>query len=243
MKKVCILFLILAVFPVLGGTKEDMEKLQSDLRSLENKFTGFNLEIRDIKKRIEILESRLEAVSRSSQTADLRMDLDELKRKVDMLANQVDELKTSKFQDNSISTVPVEITKNGDLGKESPQAIYQSAYGEYLQGHFEMAVSEYQRFLSLYPEHPLAENSMYWIGESYYGMKKFPEAKSALLQTMEKYPKGGKYLSAKLKYALACYYTDDKINCKKLLQEMTVSAPTSQEAEIAKEKLKTLFPN
>jgi tol-pal system protein YbgF len=243
MKRLIILLLVLLVLPLFGGTKEDMEKLQSDLKSLENKFTGFNVELQDIKKRLEILEARLETVSRSSQTADMRMDLDDLARKVEMLMAEVNELKGSAGSYNPPPAGPAEIPKNTDPGKESPQSVYQSAYGEYLQGRYEMAVSEYQRFLSLYPDHPLAENSMYWIGESYYGLKKYEEAKSALLKTMEKYPKGAKFFSAKLKYALACYYAEDKATCRKLLQEITVSAPASQEAEIAKEKLKTLFPN
>jgi tol-pal system protein YbgF len=243
MKRLLAVLFILAVLPMLAGTKEDIEKIQSDLRALESKFGNITLEIQDIKKRLETVEARLESVSRASQTADVRLDLDELRRKLDKLSNDLEELKTAGTGVTPpVAAAAPEYQRTEEKPpQESPDVMYQDAYREYLQGHYELAVSGYNKFLELYPGHPLAENSMYWIGESYYGLKKFSEAKAALLKTMEKYPHGSKFLSAKLKLALACFHNGEKEDCRRLLKEITASAPSSQEAEIADEKLKALF--
>lgn len=241
MKRFFVLLLILLASSVFGGTREDMERLQAEIKALQSKFSGLGLELQDIRKRLENIESRLDAVSRSSQTADVRLDLDEIRRKVEALEIQLGEIRSARESDTYGSARP-QRAPDGEEAGETPDLIYKGAYAEYLQGHYENAVSEYQRFLSLYPDHPLAENCMYWIGESFYGMKKYEEAKGALKLTMEKYPKGAKRQAAKLKLALACYYLGEKAESKRLLQEIVSSGPGSPESEIAREKMKALFP-
>lgn len=241
MKRAIALLLVLWAFSAFGGTREDMERLQAEIKALESRFSGLGLELQDIRKRLENIESRLDAVSRSSQTADLRLDLDQLRRKMDALEIELGELRSRPVSEPQGTAQPPGPPDGGEP-KESPEEIYRGAYAEYLQGRYENAISEYQDFLSLYPGHPLAENCMYWIGESYYGMKKYEEAKGALKLTMEKYPKGAKHQAAKLKLALACYYLGEKADCRRLLQEIVSGAPGSPESDIAREKMKALFP-
>jgi len=239
MKRLLALLLSLCALSLSGGTKEDLERLQSELKALESRLTGLSLEMQDVRKRLEVLESRLDAVSRSSQTADLRVDLDELKRKVEALSSEVGDIRSNTVTESA----PQPPVSGGEPVKESPQDVYQGAYAEYIQGRYENAIAEYKRFMTLFPDHPLAENCLYWTGESYYGLKRYDEAKKSLLLAMERYPRGAKFLSAKLKYALACYNLGEKTECRKILGEIVSAAPASPESDVAREKLKTLFAN
>lgn len=244
MKRLFVIILLLFVLPASGGTKEDMERMQSEIRALEGKISGISLELQEMRKRLETLEVRLDAVSRSSQTADIRSDLDQLKREMEILENKLAELGQPALQQAPQTEVSPGAQKVPEAAvQETPQEIYQGAHSEYMQGRYQNAVSEFQRFINLFPANPLVENCMYWIGESYYGMKDYVEARKSLTLTMDKYPKGAKFMSAKLKLALTDFYLGEKDESRRLLQEIVSGAPLSPEAEVAKEKLKTLFPN
>lgn len=239
-----VILLLFFVLPAFGGTKEDMERMQSEIRALESKLTGFTFELEEMRKRLEFLDTRLEAVSRSSQTADIRADLDQLKSKLEAIESMV----ADRGHARPLQPAPPEIAPGSQKGTdaapgETPQQIYQGAHSEYIQGRYRNAVEEFQRFIALFPADPLVENCMYWTGESYYGMKDYGEAKKALSLTMEKYPKGAKFMSAKLKLALTNFHLGEKAESRRLLQEIVSAAPISPEADIAKEKLSTLFPD
>jgi tol-pal system protein YbgF len=242
MKKAIFTFALLACVISFAGTREDIEKLQKDLLLLQKKIDAVSAELLNLNKKLEILENRVDGLQRSSQTADIRVDLENLKIEVEKLNSAISEMKTVQSSafvntggDEQISSSP---SKESD---ETPDKLYQNAYADFIQGKYQLALSEFQKFTEVYPEHPLAENSYYWIGECYYGNKDYALAKESFEKVMSKYPKGGKYYSAKLKLALVHYSLGEKELAKKMLVEIIKENPTSNEAGIAREKLRILF--
>ena len=57
---------------------------------------------------------------------------------------------------------------------------------------------------------------------------------------IEKYPKGNKVQASLLKQGFGFYNLGDKANCRLILNELVTKYPKSNEAKIAREKLKGL---
>jgi len=68
----------------------------------------------------------------------------------------------------------VEVNTAITSAKNLPQREYKKAYGEYLEYRYDKALTLFQDFLQRYPNHDLADNAQYWIGEIYYGLEDLP---------------------------------------------------------------------
>ncbi|MEJ2525757.1 MAG: tol-pal system protein YbgF [Desulfuromonadales bacterium] len=93
-------------------------------------------------------------------------------------------------------------------------------------------------FLKRYPEHNLAVNAAYWIGESYYAEKNYEQAILQFEKTIQEYGEHPKVASAMLKQALAFESTGDKATATLLLQRVIERFPLSDEAAKAKQALR-----
>jgi tol-pal system protein YbgF len=97
-----------------------------------------------------------------------------------------------------------------------------------------------EAFLKRYPQHDLAVNAAYWIGETYYAEKNYEQAILQFEEIIQKYGDHPKVASAMLKQALAFESTGDQATAKLLLQRVIERYPLSDEAGKAKQKLQTL---
>jgi len=92
-------------------------------------------------------------------------------------------------------------------------------------------------FLKRYPQHELAVNAAYWMGETYYAEKNYEQAILQFEEIIQKYGDHPKVASAMLKQALAFESTGDQATARLLLQRVTERYPLSDEAGKAKQKL------
>ncbi|MBW2198143.1 MAG: tetratricopeptide repeat protein, partial [Deltaproteobacteria bacterium] len=87
-----------------------------------------------------------------------------------------------------------------------------------------------------------ADNAQFWIGEIYYHEKWYEKAILEYQKVIEKYPKGNKVQASLLKQGFAFLNLGDKSNARLILSELIKKYPKSNEAKIAKRKLKGLAP-
>jgi tol-pal system protein YbgF len=97
-----------------------------------------------------------------------------------------------------------------------------------------------EAFLKRYPQHDLAVNAAYWIGETYYAEKNYEQAILQFEEIIQKYGDHPKVASAMLKQALAFESTGDQATARLLLQRVIERYPLSDEAGKAKQKLQSL---
>lgn len=81
---------------------------------------------------------------------------------------------------------------SGTAVKNNPQKEYDRAYGFLKQADYDAAEVALQDFLDKYPEHKLAGNAQYWLGETYYVRGKYEDAAIEFGQGFDKYPEGAK---------------------------------------------------
>jgi len=86
----------------------------------------------------------------------------------------------------------------------------------------------------------MADNAQFWIGEIYYNQKWYEKAILEYQKVIENYPNGNKVQSALLKQGFSFFNLGDKANARLIFTELIKKYPKSNEAEIAKKKLKGL---
>lgn len=127
-------------------------------------------------------------------------------------------------------------------GAPSPeaQALYDSGYSLVQQGRHDEAEERLQRFLAQYGNTELADNALYWIGESRYARTDYTGALEAFQQTAERYPQGNKLPDALLKVGLCLEKLGDLVGARDVLTEVARRFPGTAAAATAEESLRAL---
>lgn len=82
-------------------------------------------------------------------------------------------------------------------------SLYENAFSQLKSGNFGVAQRDFDGFLKTYPEHPLAANATYWLGETYYAQSKYDLASRVFAESYKKFPKGPKAADSLLKLGMS----------------------------------------
>lgn len=122
----------------------------------------------------------------------------------------------------------------------SPQEAYSVAYNDYLKGNYDLAVESFRLYRQQFPDSPLADNALYWIGECYDAQERPEDALNAFTRVLDEYPTSDKAAAAQLKKGLIYLKTGDQGQGVVNLQYVVYEHPGTREAELAREQLKSL---
>lgn len=70
---------------------------------------------------------------------------------------------------------------------ESPDMIYHQAYADYQAGHFDIAISEFDRLVKEYPDSHLASSAVFWEAQSHLNLKHYKRALALYDAVIHKY--------------------------------------------------------
>lgn len=84
-----------------------------------------------------------------------------------------------------------------------PAAVYEAAFALVKDGSYDQASLGLQDFLTRFPDHTLAPNARYWLGETYYVRKDYPQAAQVFAEAYKQAPKGPKGPDNLLKLGLS----------------------------------------
>lgn len=122
----------------------------------------------------------------------------------------------------------------------SDQALYNEAKKAFDDGQMDAARKGFQKLLSDFPKSQQADNSQFWIGETYYREKWYEKAILEYQKVIENYPKGNKVPAALLKQGLSFLNIGETNNARLVLKELVAKHPGTNEAKIAQQKLDSL---
>jgi len=125
-------------------------------------------------------------------------------------------------------------------GGLSPVEAYNLAYNDYVKGGYELAIQGFVGFLQQYPTSILVPHALYWLGESYYQTKQYPQALEQYNRLITQYPKNEKLAGALLKQGFAYAAVGDKTKARGALKRVLEEFPHASEANLAKDKLAEL---
>ncbi len=121
---------------------------------------------------------------------------------------------------------------------ENEASAFRSAYKVYLNGNYDRASTEFQRFVKHYPSTALTPQAFFYLGQSLYVQQQYDPAQQALQHILSKFP-NTKYRSQAL-YRLGqiMIETDQRSKAQSLWNQVIQDYPDSPEANTAKEQLK-----
>ena len=112
-----------------------------------------------------------------------------------------------------------------------------SALDSFTQENFQRSVLEFEEFVVNHPDHDLADNAQYWIGECYYAQKNFEQAVIEFGRVGKYYSAGNKAPAALLKKGLALKELGRDQEARGVLEDVIGKYPASDEAEVSGKRL------
>lgn len=169
----------------LRNTVGRMDMIEHQLKTLEDRINMIN---KDIDVRLKMIEGKpIEGGGLSNQQITQKFDA------------PVAEGAPKSVVGGAVSKGD----KLPDVKTKSAEDIYQEGLDAINAGKNEEATDRFTAFLTKFPDHKLASNAQYWLGESYYGRKDYAKAAVAFAKGYEKYKDGNKGADNILKLGLA----------------------------------------
>jgi TolA-binding protein len=139
-------------------------------------------------------------------------------------------------------------------GDATAEESYKAAYLDFTKGNYTLAIAEFREFVRRHPDASQVDSAQYWIGESYFSMGRAAasagqaeKAREALEQSVQEfrkvfvnYPRGRQVPTALYKEALALFELKQVKVAQARLQYLVDNFPQSEEAPLARERLKNL---
>lgn len=224
-----------------SSSKEEVQKLNASVSQQTNQLLKSNadtgVKLDELSRQIESLQSKLEDTNRrlaelSQQIAATQGDLGRMNPAMTPTSPSVG---APRPNPQAGSTPPVA----GRVGA-SPQQLYDTAYGDFTKGRYELAIAGFQEYIERYPSTDLTDNAQYWIGESDYSERKFDQAIRDFDTLLKRWPQSDKAAAALLKKGLALLELNRRAESVVALQYVVHEYPSSDESRLARQKLSAL---
>ncbi|BCS52401.1 tol-pal system protein YbgF [Geobacter sp. SVR] len=230
----------------LGGVRDESK---TGLGSIEKTFKSDVAAVRriaaDIQATIDGTKGDIQALSGKvdDATQALKKPTEEFSRyreDVDKRIIQLEDrtLKLQKTLDDIAKRLAEQPTSKE--AATSPDALYLKGLDTFKSGDMAGARELFQKFLEQHPQHDLASNANYWIGETYYSEKNYEAAILAFQEVIKGSPNKEKVPAAMLKQAMAFRAINDAKSVRYVLKKLTEMYPKSEETKKAKELLKEI---
>jgi tol-pal system protein YbgF len=197
--------------------------------------------------KVDQIEDKIQNAQGSVEQTNYR--LDRMTQQLTQTQHDVDDLKAAVARAAAVtpgspSPMPAsgsEVTVQPSTApSEDPMQVYQAAYRDYQRGNYDLAIAGFRDFAAKNPSSELSGNAAYWVGESLYSQKKYREAIQQFDSVVTRYPKSDKVAGALLKKGYGYIALGEKSQGIVQLQYVVHEHPTSPEAALARQKLKSL---
>lgn len=206
--------------------------------------------------RLDALESRMGGVERqlanqgllemSRQIDALTEELRRLRGEFDQLQHELERARAQQRDqyldlDTRLRAAETALTAaQATTSPDSPEAAYQAAFNLLKDGRYDEAETALREFVAQHPQHELAANAVYWLGEAHYVQRDYPAALAAFESVLRDYPGARKTPDALLK-AGYCQHELKRIGpARASLTRVVDEFPDTQAAADARERLQRL---
>jgi len=193
---------------------ERLERLADNpaLLELSRQVDALNAELRSLRGSMEELQFALDGAKEQQRAQYL--DLDQRLRTVEESASRL-----------TAATAAV------------PEEAYQVAFEHLKAGRYADARREFEAFLAAHPDHDLAANAQYWLGEVAYVERDYETALAAFGRVLERYPGARKSPDALLKSGYCHYELKHLDRARAVLERVVRDYPGTPAATEASERL------
>jgi|SRR5687768_8876322 tol-pal system protein YbgF len=205
-------------------------------------------------ERLDLLESRMDAVDRqlanqglleiSRQIELLHGELRTLRGQIDQLQHELERARTQQrdqYVDLDTRLRAAEATLVAATPQVAtagtPEAEYQAGFDLLKEGRYDEAAAALGDFHTRHPQHELAPNALYWLGEAHYVRRDFAAALAAFEGLMREYPGTRKAPDALLKAGYCQFELKQAVAARATLNRVVQEFPDSPAAVEARSRL------
>ncbi len=123
---------------------------------------------------------------------------------------------------------------------EQATTLYRAAYAKLKDNQPEAAAAEFRAFVQRFPNHDLADNAQYWLGETYYARAAYKDAAPEFRAVLRRWPSGNKAPDALLKLAYCLLQIGEAGEGRTTLGEVIDHYPRTEAAQLARKRLDEL---
>jgi tol-pal system protein YbgF len=225
-----------------------VQKQSSSKEEIGSLSASFSKQMDALLKTEADMQVRLQDLS--TQIESLKAKLEDTNFRLATLSQQIasnnQEMKSYRGESGAAppagapATAPPPAAPPPAAAASDPQALYNSAYNDYLKGSYDLAMRGFREYLETFPSTSLAANATYWIGECYYRQKRFRQAIDQYDAVLSRYPRSDKAASAMLKKGYAHLELGERAQGVVQLQHVLRQYPVSDEANLARQRLREL---
>jgi len=117
---------------------------------------------------------------------------------------------------------------------------YDNALAVLREGRYQEAAQAFNQFLVNYPGSSYADNSSYWLGETYYVTRDFDKALATFTGLVQQYPTSPKVSDSRLKTGYIYYEKKDWKQARQTLEAVVSDYPGSTAARLAGDRLRRM---
>ena len=204
-----------------ASLKEDQKKIPAQYQILLEKMETLNTQLNRLFE--ELIEIKRAALVPSEQEQMLESKPLEAAKK------------REKESDKEPSQTPL------PSPSLSPQVVYNMAYTDYLKGNFQLAIEGFNLYREQFPNSPLSDNALYWIGECHFSLREFDVAIEHFNELILNYTSGDKIAAAYLKKGISLMELGKKEEALLVFKLLISKYPLEEETKIAQQKIKELL--
>jgi tol-pal system protein YbgF len=201
--------------------------------------------------KVDEMDNRMQATQGAVEQVGYRVDraiqqVTQAQRDITDLQNRINGMQQAAPAPVSTTTpaggtpAMTEVTVPAPVTSEDPMQVYQAAYRDYQRGNYDLAIEGFRDFVAGNANSELADNASYWIGESLFSQKKYREAIEQFDTVVTRYPRSDKVPGALLKKGYSYISIGERSQGVVQLQYVVHEHPNSQEASLARQRLKAL---
>jgi len=238
-----------ALYHRLNVLEQKQAVLQRESSNAQQKLNAdTNIRLDNLERELKLLSESVEdALARPEEVKSIdKFEFEEIIANLETRIQQLERgTPANKNSANSAdaaikkphTTTPFPTTKAPSAREK---ALYDDAYSTFKRGNFKAAKDKFKKFIATFPDSTFKVNSQFWIGECYYKIGDYAEAIIKYDEIIANSPHHQKAASALLKQGFAFLKLGDATDGKLILNKVITNYPKSDQAEIARRKLKTI---
>lgn len=229
----------------LAGINSDMDKMRQDFSFVQGAVETDDHDKTQAKNALKTLADAM--TQTNDRLAAMEKSLHDMTVSAEANDKRLTELQNAQtLQSASGAAVAAQSAgaapsaNNASPAAKTPEDLYAIGYNSAIEKRFDEASVSLAAFLSTYPDHKLASNAQYWLGEVYYAKGDYERAILEFDKVVKKYPKADKSAAAMLKEGFSFEKLGSVKEARVLMENVIEKYPGSPEADIAAKRLKTL---
>ncbi len=239
-----ILVVSLVLLLVGCASRSEIVTMKTQLEFLERSSLQTQERLRDLDSLF-----RLTVEKNVAYQAELVVRLGDMMDKMNTIDGRLTDIESKVATGIKRSGGPTVVPVNpvtGDTGSvvEQPQVnqsiVYDNASKDMREGRFDLAIMQFNEFLSQFPDGPLADDAQYWLAECYYAKKDFAKAIPEFEKVEKLHPQSDKLTQSIFKLGRCYQETGNIARARQIFNRLLTEFPESFEARQAQDRLKEM---